>query len=93
MKNKQNTMVCCFLHPVRDYSSVEKNNNVSIRMPLGMRTNTKLGCIPNGMLRVIFIHFLYRAIIPNGIQFKKTKPSQVLYFSFPNHRKFFISHS
>ena len=75
-------------NPVRDYSLVEKDNNVSLRMPLGMRTNTKLGCIPNGMLRVVFEHFFYRAIIPNGIkkgtnffsqsmhygiQFKKTK--------------------
>ena len=81
MKNKENIMVCCFLNPVRDYSSVEKNHNVRLRMPLGMRTNIKLGCIPNGMLHVGFAHFFYRAIIPNGIQFKKTKPVQVIYFS------------
>ena len=43
-------------------------------MPLGMRTNTKSRCIPNGMLRMVFEHFFYRAIIPNGIPFKKTKP-------------------
>ena len=29
-------------NPVRDYSLVEKDNNVSLRMSLGMRTNTKL---------------------------------------------------
>ena len=34
-------MVYCFLY--RDYSLVEKGNNVSLRMPLGMRTNS----IPN----------------------------------------------
>ena len=33
-------------NPVRDYSSVEKNNSANLRMPLGMRTNSKLCCIP-----------------------------------------------
>ena len=70
-------MTIC-INPVRDFSSVEKNNNISLRMPLGMRTNTKSSCIyfdklntsPNGMLRVFFEHFFYRAIISNAIQVK-----------------------
>ena len=57
-------------------------------MPLGMRTNIKLGCIPNGMQSVSVEHFFYRAIIPNKIQFKKTQPSQVIYFSF--HKGVFL---
>ena len=28
-------------NPVRDYSLVEKGNTINLRMPLGMRTNTK----------------------------------------------------
>ena len=60
----------------RDSSSVEKDHTESLRMPLGdvlslskyMRTNTKPSCIPNGMLCVVVEHFLYQAIIPNGIK-------------------------
>ena len=55
-------------NPVRDYSLVEKDNSVNLRMPLGMRTNSKSCCIPNGMLFVVVEHFFYRAIIPNGIR-------------------------
>jgi len=34
--------------PVREYSSVEKKNATTLRIPLGMRPTIK-GCIPNGM--------------------------------------------
>jgi len=34
--------------PVREYSSVEKTNATTLRIPLGMRPAIK-GCIPNGM--------------------------------------------
>ena len=72
-------------NPVRDYSSVEKENNVSLRMPLGMRTNTKSRCIyfdklnmsPNGMLFVDVAHFFYRAIIPYGIKDDTLSPLQM----------------
>ena len=57
-------------NPVRDYRSVEKDNSVNLRMPLGMRTNSNSCCIPNGMLFGVVEHFFYRAIIPNGIEKK-----------------------
>ena len=60
MKTRRHEDTVFEKNPVRDYSSVEKDKNVNLRMPLGMRTNTKSRCIyfdklntsPNGMLFV-----------------------------------------
>ena len=77
-------------NPFRDYSTVEKNHNVSLRMPLGMRTNTKSRCIPNGMLHVVVAHFFYRAIISSGIKRERIFFNTIGIFFTPHPTGFFM---
>ena len=69
-------MVCCFLHPVRDVS-IGRRNGIQQRTLHPVRDASLTGCRQDSSFA-----FSTERCIPNGIQFRKSKPL-----------KLFISHS
>jgi len=77
IKNKQNRIGCCFLHPVRDVSLGRNDMQHGTLHPV--RDASLMGCRRDSSFA-----FSTERCIPNGIQFKTMKPLQVIYFSFLN---------